>query len=288
MIRNATKKFAKSFYNMSNKRFSGFNSNSGSGFANKAMLGLFGFSSLGLSFLCYKSWTHRSSQTKALLSSQESFSSDIVNERTKSTLVYFSSGLALTAGLTAMMAKSGRLLRLSNNPFLSFGLIIPNMYFIYKIGSTPVSDPMKPAYFLAFNSLMAFNLAPFAAYMPIVVLKDAGILTSGIFGGLGLVAVNSRDDAFLGMSGILGAGLGGMIALSFANIFLNSPVIFNIWLYGGLALFTGFALYDIKQVQIRAKKQANFDPMWNSIHMYLDFINLFIRLAYILNGRKNK
>jgi FtsH-binding integral membrane protein len=286
MFKN-TKLFAKTvktMYKFPSKNFSGFNQ--GGSNTKTYMYGLLGLSTAGLSYLCFRNWTTSSSYAKALVNTKESFNNNIVNERTKSTMVYFSSGLALTAGLTFAMAKSGRLLTLSQNPILSFGMIIPTALCIYKIATTPVSSPTKPLYFLGFNACMAFSLAPICYIIPLTVLKDAGLLTSGVFAGLGLVAANSRDDAFLGMSGLLGAGLGGMIALSFANIFLNSPVIFNIWLYGGLALFTAFALYDIKMVQIKAKKEANFDPMYNSIHVYLDFINLFIRIAYILNNRK--
>ena len=80
------------------------------------------------------------------------------------------------------------------------------------------------------------------------------------------------------MSGFLGAGLGGLVAIGIANIFLQSNALFNIWLYGGLALFLGFTMYDMKEVQNRAKRSVYFDPMSQSVGVYLDFVNIFIRL----------
>ena len=140
----------------------------------------------------------------------------------------------------------------SMNPFSLILTLPATIFFNYKIHSTPKESPMKSLYFLGFNSVMAFNLCPIAAIIPMTILRDAGILTTGLFGGLGLVAATSRDESFLGMGGILGAGLGTLAALSIANIFLNSPIIHNIWLYGGLALFAGMTLYDVKKIQVLA------------------------------------
>lgn len=290
MFKNS-KQFFKSFKSTFNKNsfksFSSFNPMN-QGTKQGLMYGLLGVSSAGLAYLCYHNLSRGSTYTKALLHSAETHDREIVNRRLRSTMVYFCSGLGITAGLTAVMARSPKMLPLYTNPILSFGMIIPTIFFMYKTTTTPPQNSLKPLYFFGFNTCMAFSLAPFAMIIPISTLRDAGILTSGLFAGLGLVAGTSRDDAFLGMSGMLGAGLGAMIALSFANIFLQSPIIHNIWLYGGLALFSAFTLYDIKNLQIKAKKEINFDPMASSIGIYLDFIQLFIRMAMILNDKKRK
>jgi FtsH-binding integral membrane protein len=48
-------------------------------------------------------------------------------------------------------------------------------------------------------------------------------------------------------------GLAGMIGLSFVNIFWPSQRLFNIWLYGGLVLFSAFVLYDTQKLIHNAK-----------------------------------
>ena len=280
--------FKSSFNKNTFKNFSSFNNNMNSSTKQSIMYGLLGVSTAGLGFLCFQNLSKGSTYTKALINTSQSQEKEIVNRRLRSTMVYFCSGLGLTAGLTAVMARSPKLAPIYTNPFVSFGMMIPTIFFIYKTRSTPSDSNMKPFYYFGFNTCMAFSLAPFALIIPMKVLRDAGILTSGLFAGLGLVSMTSRDDAFLGMSGFLGAGLGAMIALSFANIFLQSPIINSIWLYGGLILFSGFTIYDIKQLQIKAKKEISYDPMYNSIGIYLDFIQLFIRMAMIMNNRKNK
>lgn len=279
--------FKNTFYkNFSKKSFSSNNFNSSSAATGFKYLAL-GVSVAGLSFLTMRNMNRASAYNKALISSEISYNQNVVNMRTRDTLVYFASGLALTGGLTTVMARS-RLLTTAMNPLYSLLSLPVTLFFMYKVHTTPSKDSLKPLYFIGFNSCMAFSLVPLSAMIPAVVLRDAGLLTSGLMTGLGLVAYSSKDDAFIGWSGYLGAGLGAMAALSIANIFLNSPVINNIWLYGGLALFTFMTIHDVKEVQIRAKKQEVFDPMGESIRVYMDFINIFIRLALILDSRRKK
>ncbi len=245
----------------------------------------------GLGYLTWKSSTARADMTRSLISSGSIMSNEVALQRTKETMQYFTGNIALTAALTGLMLRSPTILRYSYGwaPLL---LTLPGTFFcIYKMYTTPPApqnSTEKHLYWLGFNALMAFSLVPIISASELLVIRDAFLITSGCFAGLGWVTYNSRDDAFLGMSGFLGAGLGGLVALSLANIFLQSNALFNIWLYGGLALFLGFTLYDMKEVQVRAKRSVYFDPMSQSLGVYLDFVNIFIRLLYILQGKKNK
>jgi FtsH-binding integral membrane protein len=245
----------------------------------------------GLGYLTYNSHKRSAEFTKSLIVGGSTVSNDISLKRTKDTLTYFSSGIGITAGMTAMMLRSQSVLRYSFGwaPML---ITLPvSLFCIYKMYITPPSpenSTSKHLYWLGFNAAMAFSLVPLIASAELLVVRDAFVLTSGVFAGLGFVAFNARDDSFLGMSGLLGAGLGGICAIGIANVFLQSNALFNIWLYGGLALFLGMTMYDMKEVQNRAKRAIYFDPMAQSIGIYLDFINIFTRLLYILQSRKNK
>ena len=245
----------------------------------------------GLGYLCWNSAQRESSHTRALISSGASVSNEVALQRTKDTMMYFSGSIAITGAMSGLMLRSPTILKYSFG-WAGLLLTLPGSFFcIYKMYTIPYAHKNqveKKAYWLGFNALMAFSLVPIVYSAELLVLRDAFLITSGCFAGLGLITKNSRDDAFLGMSGFLGAGLGALVALSFANIFFQSNAIFNIWLYGGLALFLGYTLYDMKTVQVRAQRAAYFDPMTQSLGVYLDFINIFIRLVYILQGKKNK
>ena len=65
-----------------------------------------------------------------------------------------------------------------------------------------------------------------------------------------------------------------------------------IWLYGGLAVFGGFVLWDTQKILRHAKlAEAGIlpaDPLRESISLELDFINIFTRLVQILAVRDQR
>ena len=84
------------------------------------------------------------------------------------------------------------------------------------------------------------------------------------------------------LGGPLALGLGGMLGVSVLSM-LNpfSRALTNVWLYGGLGLFGTFLLYDTQVILARAKTEFKFDPISNSLQIYLDALNVFIRLTSV-------
>jgi len=70
-------------------------------------------------------------------------------------------------------------------------------------------------------------------------------------------------------------GLGALIGINLLSIFYPSPALFNMWLYGGLFLFGALVLYDTQKIIYNAKMKRVFDPLNESLGIYLDAINLF-------------
>ena len=67
----------------------------------------------------------------------------------------------------------------------------------------------------------------------------------------------------------------GLIGINIASIFYPSPALFNIWLYGGVLLFSAFVLYDTQKIIHNAKMKPQWDPISEGMGIYLDAINLF-------------
>ncbi len=108
-----------------------------------------------------------------------------------------------------------------------------------------------------------------------------------------LVAACAPSDKFLYMGGPLALGLGLVFASSVGTFFLPPTTalgagVYSIAIYGGLLLFGGFLLYDTQKIIHNAEvhpqygAQRKYDPINNSIGIYLDTINIFIRIAQIL------
>ena len=80
-----------------------------------------------------------------------------------------------------------------------------------------------------------------------------------------------------------------MLGASLVMMFRGpSPMLFNFWLYGGLALFGGYVLYDTSVLMNRANNSPSFDPINESFKIYLDAIQIFIRLLIIFSNSKKK
>lgn len=60
----------------------------------------------------------------------------------------------------------------------------------------------------------------------------------------------------------------------------------NIWLWGGLAVFGGFTLYDVQKIlhhaRLAERGLIKKDVVNESISLELDFLNIFIRMVQIL------
>ncbi len=95
------------------------------------------------------------------------------------------------------------------------------------------------------------------------------------------------------MGGPLALGLGLVFASAIGTMFLPPTTalgagLYSVSLYGGLLLFGGFLLYDTQKIIHNAENhpmwgaQRKYDPINQSIGIYLDTINIFIRIAQIL------
>ena len=100
-------------------------------------------------------------------------------------------------------------------------------------------------FFGAFVGTMSLSLVPLIHIYSMPVIYDALIATGVTMGSLGFVAYNSPSEQFLKWGGPLALGCGALSGVSLLSIvYPGSPALTNIWLYGGLALFSAFVMYD--------------------------------------------
>ena len=123
-------------------------------------------------------------------------------------------------------------------------------------------------------------------------LARAGLYTVAMMGSIAFVGATAKQEKYLYIGGPLLAGLGIVLVSGFAPLVL--PVTAtrtlmwteNIWLYGGLAVFGGFTLYDVQKVLHHARLAQRGlmpkDPVNESISLELDFLNIFVRMVQIL------
>lgn len=133
------------------------------------------------------------------------------------------------------------------------------------------------------------------------ILARAGLYTIGMMGSIAFVGATAKQEKYLYLGGPLLAGV-AIVALSgLAPLVIPATAARtlmwteNLWLYGGLAVFGGFTLYDVQKILQHARMSERGlmrpDPVMESISLELDFINIFVRMVQILamqQGRRKR
>lgn len=155
---------------------------------------------------------------------------------------------------------------------------------------------MKYGLWTGFNITQAALLSPLMFMHP-ALLARAGLYTVGMMGSLAFVGATAKQEKYLYLGGPLLAGV-TIVALSgLAPLALPATATRalawsdKIWLYGGLAVFGGFTLYDVQKVLAHARMSQRGlmkrDVVNESVSLELDFINIFVRMVQILAMRNN-
>ncbi|KAK3356283.1 inhibitor of apoptosis-promoting Bax1-domain-containing protein [Neurospora tetraspora] len=156
----------------------------------------------------------------------------------------------------------------------------------------------KYACWAVFNATQAAFVAPLLAMAPPALLARAGLYTLAMMGAISFVGATAKQEKYLYIGGPLLAGAAIVAVSGFAPLVLPATAVRtlafteNLWLYGGLAVFGGFTLYDVQKVLYHARlAQAGVikeDPVNESISLELDFLNIFVRMVQILMMQQNR
>jgi FtsH-binding integral membrane protein len=133
---------------------------------------------------------------------------------------------------------------------------------------------------------------------PPAIMARAGLYTIAMMGSISLVGATAKQDKYLYLGGPLLAGVALVAVSGLAPLVLPATATRalafteNIWLYGGLAVFGGFTLYDVQKVLYHARMAERGlmrrDAVNESISLELDFLNIFIRMVQILMLQQNR
>lgn len=216
------------------------------------------------------------------------------------TFLHTGLGIGIIAVSARALHQSGWSWKLmSANPWLVMGVgLVGSIGTMMACRATPPENYIpKYALWTAFNVTQAALLSPLMFMQP-ALLARAGLYTVGMMGSIAFVGATAKQEKYLYLGGPLLAGC-AIVALS-GLAPLVIPVTAtrtlmwteNIWLYGGLAVFGGFTLYDVQKVlnhaRLAERGMIRKDAVNESISLELDFINIFIRMVQILGMSQNR
>jgi len=158
--------------------------------------------------------------------------------------------------------------------------------------TNPEKITLRTSLFIGTTGLLGLSIGPLVAASTLGTVFAAALGTTGIFAGFSMIALKARRKAMLAFGGpLLGllmclvfCSLGGMVLplLGVTNPALLGAL-YNINLYGGLALFSFFISYDTQRM-IEEYKAGNRDHISPALSMFLNLFNIFVRLLAIFRG----
>jgi FtsH-binding integral membrane protein len=176
--------------------------------------------------------------------------SPLVQTRVATTLGWFGYGLGATAATVYAVRNNYRLAMLSPWVILPASILM-------AIGTYATdydrAKPLKILLYTGFCGVMAVNMLPLIQISTLSVISDAALATAVSMSAFAAVAYNSPSEQFLKWGGAIALLSGGMLAVSLLGMFTGSRNLFNIWLYGGLALSGIYTMYDTQKIIYNAK-----------------------------------
>jgi len=157
---------------------------------------------------------------------------------------------------------------------------------------------LREASFWGLTGGMGIMMAPFIYQIMEIdpAIVPASLFLSGtIFGGCALFASKTRNTTIMAWKAPLMVGLGSLIGIQLAglgsmlifgpNAFSN--IVHSVDTFGGVILFTFMSIYDAyisKQMYLTGKA----DHIGSATSVYLDFMNLLIRIVEVMAKAQNK
>jgi len=222
---------------------------------------------------------------------------DYVRQRISNTYQYFGASLGVTAASAVAVARSPAIMNLvMKNSWLaigaSFAALIGTNMLTRSIPYQEGTFGAKQLSWALHAGLVGAFIAPLTLLGGPIVMKAAWY-TAGIVGGLSIIAATAPSEKFLNMGGPLSIGLGAVFAASIGSAFLPPTTrlglsLYSISIYGGIVLFSMFLLYDTQRIVKRSEQAQHYDPVNESIAIYMNTINIFMRMAMILSGGGNR
>lgn len=202
--------------------------------------------------------------------------------------VWMFAGLLVTAGVAAFVQSNDQLVGFAADNFLI--LIIAQLGLVLGISAAinRISATLALGLFFVYAASLGLTIGLIVAGYEGASVATAFLSASAMFGAAALYGATTKRS-LTGLGGILFMGLIGIIVASVLNIFLVSSALTWIISIVGVVIFTALTAYDVQRIQAGdlAARTGSMEKaaVIGALHLYLDFINLFLFMLRIFGNR---
>ncbi len=112
------------------------------------------------------------------------------------------------------------------------------------------------------------------------------LVTSIVFGLFAAIGFTTKRDLSR-FGNILFMALIGVILISIINIFMKSSGLEIILSIVCMLIFIGYIMFDIRNLETYSLMNEEAGPIYGAFQLYIDFINLFIRLLELFGDTRD-
>jgi FtsH-binding integral membrane protein len=218
-----------------------------------------------------------------------------LNALMRQVYLWMATGLLVTTAVAVGTATIPSLRNLLLNPTVMIVAIIAELALVLGLsfGLRRMSPGVAIAVFFAYAALNGFTLSVIFFVYELGTIYAAFFTTAALFGAMTVVGFTTKIDLSKYSTYFLMA-LIGLIIASVVNVFLRSSGFDFIISIAGVLIFTALTAYDTQRI-----KQMAADPtiqadgslsmklsIMGALHLYLDFINLFLYLLRLFGRRR--
>lgn len=195
-------------------------------------------------------------------------------------------GLLATFATAAFFSYTGLFITIFANMGIMFTLVISIVEIVLVISVSRVVfklDTKKAlGLFFAYSVINGITLASIFYLYDLTSIIYTFLATAGVFGAMAFIGYTTKLDLSK-LGTFLSIGLIGMLIAGIILMFAFNEKVYAIYSIFGIALFMLITAYDIhiiKRMYYHANtyEQRNALSIYGALQLYLDFINIFIRL----------
>jgi len=142
----------------------------------------------------------------------------------------------------------------------------------------------RMAMLLVFGFLAGASAGPLidaVARIDPTIPMTAFLYSSVLFSCFSLAALTAPSRQYLYLGGVLGSAVSMLAVGSLINLFVGSFALYQMQLYGGLLVFSGFVVYDTQKT-LEKHHLGDKDYLWHAVDLFVDFMAVFKRIMIVL------
>ena len=197
---------------------------------------------------------------------------------------WMAGGLLVTGLVAYGVAASPSILSLVfANTLVFYGLLIAELGIVFYLSfkAHSLSTDVASVIFFAYAALNGVTLSLIFLVYTASSVTTAFLTTAGTFGLMSLYGSRTKKD-LTSMGSLALMGLLGIILASIVNLFLGNDSLQLTISVLGIIIFTALTAYDAQKI-----KQMRVQPVIGALHLYLDFINIFLYILQLGGKRRN-